>query len=203
MRTRPVPTPQLWTREGHEEPRRRDVEGARRSRSRRGPPRDATRESPGRPGDGAHTRHTQGRARRLRKSYGKTTDRPPRRTRGNQGSRTGRRARAVEPPEELRVRSHLRQAGGSQGTTDSPTPPRSLLGTPPTLWVSVRKGEGLVQGNELAAPSLPANPSRTADAREGRHWPLRLQQVLAELAPPRGLPSRSTPVATIGLVLQL
>ena len=183
MRTRPVPTPQLWTREGHEEPRRRDVEGTRRSRSRRGPPRDATRESPGRPGDGAHTRHTQGRARRLRKSYGKTTDRPPRRTRGNQGSRTGRRARAVEPPGSCESEAISARPEGRKVLRIRPHRPDPSSGLLPPFGSRYGRERGWFRGMNSppqAYPPIPAGPrtrekedtDRSGCSKFLRSWPL-------------------------------
>lgn len=110
---------------------------------------------------------------------------------------------AVEPPEGRQRPSPSAPGPGSEKTPDPPTPPGSLLGTPPTFGVSVLKVRKAGSRAPSRNPSLPASPGRTADARGGRHLPLGSQQVLLGLAPPRGLPTRPTPVATARRVLQL
>lgn len=181
------------------------MEGTLATRSLRGSPQDATRESPGRPGDGAHT---QRRAPPPGKGVGRTRGRPPRGTRrtGKQDGlqpECGEGPGAVELPEERQRLSPSPPGQGSENTPDPPIPPGSLLWTSPTFGVSVLKVREAGSGVPSRNPSLPASPGRTADARGGRRLPLGSQQVILGLAPPRGLPTRPTPVATTGRVLQL
>lgn len=137
-------------------PRRRDVEGTQASGTR--PP-----ESRGPPGSGvpprarAHTRRNalSGRGRVSEDRW------PPRAPYSKEPGRQGLQPErgegpgAVELPEGRRSPSSSPPGRGSEGTPDPPTPPGSLLRSPPNFGVSALKVKG-------AGPPVPSrSPTHT------------------------------------------
>lgn len=157
---------------GPKGPRRRDVERTRASRWRRG----SRGMRPGKRPGHTHTRtstHTHTHTDLAEKGTGRSSRRPERRTQRNQGSRTPAGMRqGVRSSRATRGRRCLSPSSPDRRSKPTPDPPTllaSLLGTPPTIWVSFPPVKGAAWGFGVAAPSLPAKPSRTEDARSGRH----------------------------------
>lgn len=159
----------MWTGEEHEGPHRSNVEGTLATRSLRGSPQDATRESPGRPGDGAHT---QRRAPPPGKGVGRTRGRPPRGTRRTRkarrtpagmrrGARSSRATWGAAASEPIPARPGVREHPGSAHTARISPPDLSHL----RCLCTEGKG-GWFRSTE--SQSKPTRQSRQDRGRAGR-----------------------------------
>lgn len=175
---------------GPKGPRRRDVERTRASRWRRG----SRGMRPGKRPGHTHTRtSTHTHTDPAEKGTGRSSRRPERRTQRNQGSRTPAGMRqGVRSSRATRGRRCLSPSSPDRRSKPTPDPPTllaSLLGTPPTIWVSFPP----VKGAALGVWSRSPQPTRQTQQDRGRAKRKTLT-ARAAAGSPGAAPSKGAPI---------